>query len=193
MTEPASKHAGRVERRFRYFYEFANNQRPHDIIQTQVSVYLSPALLYLSWHDETGAFTNLFAQVSNQQLPQDVMEVDLGGPLHGAVGEQRLQWFRGSLQPVIEHRLIGRPQYQGILKQHGQRVDVDVEGQHDASGEEGVGLAVVSWKQRQPDFHACLAAGQPQGLQQVALLPVGATGGPNILHTLGQHYWRTKW
>lgn len=121
------------------------------------------------------------------------MEVDLGGPLYGAVGEQRLQWLRGSLQPIIENGLIGCPQYQGILKQHSQRVDVDVERQHDASGEKGVGLAMVSGKQRQPDFHACLATGQPQGLQQVAFLPVGATGGPHILHTLSQHYWRTKW
>ena len=121
------------------------------------------------------------------------MEVDLGGPLYGAEGEQCLQWLRGSLQPIIEDGLIGSPEYQGVLEQHSQRVDIDVEGQHDASGEEGVGLAVVPGKQRQPDFHARLAAGQPQGLQQVALLPVGATGGPHVLHTLSQHHRRTKW
>lgn len=121
------------------------------------------------------------------------MEVDLGGSLYSAVRKQRLQWLRGSLQPIIQHSLIGCPQYQGILKQHSQWVDVDVEGQHDASGEEGVGLAMVPRKQRQPDFHPCLTTGQPQGLQQVALLPIGATGGPHVLHTLGQDYRRTKW
>lgn len=120
------------------------------------------------------------------------MEVDLGGPLHSAVGEQRFQWLRGALHPIIEHSLIGCPQDQGVLKQHSQRVDVDVERQHDAPGEEGVGLAMVSGKQRQPDFHAGLTTGQPQGLQQVALLLVGATGGPHILHTLGQHHRGAK-
>ncbi|TNN81198.1 hypothetical protein EYF80_008532 [Liparis tanakae] len=109
-----------------------------------------------------------------------------------AEGEQRFQWLRGALHPVVEHRLIGGPQHQGVLEQHGQRVDVDVERQHDAPGEEGVGLAMVSGKQRQPDFHAGLATGQPQGLQQVALLLVGATGGPHILHTLGQHHRGAK-
>lgn len=122
-----------------------------------------------------------------------MVEVDLGGPLYGAEWEQRLEWLRGSLHPIIKHSLIGSPQYQGVLEQHSQRVDVDVERQHDASGEEGVGLAVVPRKQRHPDFHPRLTAGQPQGLQQVALLPVGATGGPHVLHTLGQHYRRTKW
>lgn len=147
-------------------------------------------MLIIWCHD---ASTYLFAQVADQQLPKDVVEVDLGGSLHGAVGEQRLQRLRGPLQPVVEHGLVGRPQHQGVLEQHGQGVDVDVEGQHDAPGQERVGLAVVSGEQWQPDLHARLSAGQPQRLQQVALLPVGATGGPHVLHTLGQDYRRTKW
>lgn len=80
--------------------------------------------------------TYLFAQVANQQLPQDVVEVDLGGPLYGTVGEQCLQRLGGSLQPVVEYGLIGGSQDQGVLKQHSQRIDVDVEGQHYAPGEE---------------------------------------------------------
>lgn len=116
--------------------------------------------------------TYLFAQVSNQQLPQDVVEVDLGGPLYGTVGEQCLQRLGGSLQPVVEHGLVGCSQYQGVLKQHSQRVDVDVEGQHYAPGQEGVRLPMVSGEQRKPYFHSCLSAGQPEGFQQVALLLV---------------------
>lgn len=133
--------------------------------------------------------TNLFAKVANQQLPQDVVEVDLGGSLYRAVRKQRLQWLRGPLQPVVQYRLIGRSQHQCVLKQHSQRIDVDVEGQHDASGEERVRLPMVPGEQRQPNFHSRLATGQPQGLQQVALLLVGATGGPNILHALSEHDW----
>lgn len=120
------------------------------------------------------------------------MEVYLGGSFYGAEGEQSLEWLRRSLQPIIQHGLVSGPQYQGVLKQDRQRVNVDVEGQHDSPGEEGVGLAMVPRKQRQPDFHPCLTAGQPQGLQQVALLSVGATGGPHVLYTLSQYYRRTK-
>lgn len=141
--------------------------------------------------------THLFAQVADQQLPQDVVEVDLGRPLHGAEGEQRLQWLRAggggaALQPVVVHRLVGGAQHQRVLEEHGQRVDVDVEGQHDAAGEEGVRLAVVAGEQRQPHLHAGLAARQPQRLQQVALLAVGAAGGPHVLHALGQHHRRAE-
>lgn len=120
------------------------------------------------------------------------MEVDLGGPLYGAEGEQCFKWLRRALQTIVKHSLVGGPQHQGVLKQHSQGVDVDVEGQHYASGEEGVGLAMVPWEQRQPHFHPCFTAGQPQGLHEVALLPVGATGGPHVLHTLSQHDRRTK-
>lgn len=98
----------------------------------------------------------LFTQVANQQLPQDVVEVDLGGPLNSAVGKHCLQWLRGSLQPIIEHSLVGSPQNQGVLKQHSQRIDVDMERQHYAPGQERVGLSVVSGEQRQPYFHSCL-------------------------------------
>lgn len=138
---------------------------------------------------------HLFAQVADQQLPQDVVEVDLGRPLHGAEGEQCLQWLGGggaALQAVIVHRLVGGAQHQRVLEEHGQRIDVDVEGQHDAAGEEGVRLAMVAGEQRQPHLHAGLTARQPQRFQQVALLAVGAAGGPHVLHALRQHHRRAE-
>lgn len=100
------------------------------------------------------------------------MEVDLGGPFYGAVGEQRLQWLGGPLQSVVQHGLVGCSEHQGVLKQHSQRVDVDVEGQHYAPGKEGVGLSMVPGEKRKPHFHSCFSTGQPQGFQQVTLLLV---------------------
>lgn len=93
-----------------------------------------------------------------------MVEVDLGCPLYGTEREQCFKWLRRALQTIIKHSLVGSAQHQGILKKNSQRVDVDVEREHNASGEEGVGLAMVAWEERQPHFHPCLTAGQPQRL-----------------------------
>lgn len=47
-------------------------------------------------------------------------------------------------------------------------------------------------KKGQPHLHSGLATGQPQSLQQVALLLVTATRGPHVLYTLSQNHGRTE-
>lgn len=140
-----------------------------------------------------GQQEGLLAQIAHQQLPQDVVEVDLGGALHRAEGKEPLGRLAGATQPLIQHSLVGGAQHQGILEEHGQRVDVDVEGQHDSARQEGVRLAVVPRKEGQPHLHARLPARQPQRLQQVPLLTVGAAGRPHVLHAMCQNHRRAEW
>lgn len=76
---------------------------------------------------------------------------------------------------VVEHSVVD-----GTEDQRVQRVDVDVEGQHDPLGQEGVRLALVPGEEREPDLHARPAAAQPQGLQEVTLLLVGPARRPDV-------------
>lgn len=136
----------------------------------------------------------LLAQIPHQQLAQDVMEVDLRRALHRAEREERLQRLggRGGVSAVEERGFVRGAQDEGVLEQNGQRVDVDVEGQHDPAGQKGMRFTVIPGEERKPHLHPRLAAGQPQRLRQVALFTVVATGGPDVLHTLSQNHGRTE-
>lgn len=128
----------------------------------------------------------LLAQIPHQQLAQDVMEVDLRRALHRTEREERLQRLGGggAVSAVEQHGFVRGAQDESVLEQNGERVDVDVEGQHDPAGQKGVRFAVIPGEERKPHLHPRLAAGQPQSLRQVTLLAVVATGGPDVLHTL---------
>ncbi|KAF3815999.1 hypothetical protein GH733_016104 [Mirounga leonina] len=108
-------------------------------------------------------------EVPDQQLPQNVVEVDLRGSLHNTVREEHLHLLPSTaprVQGIIEQSVIDSTEDQCVFKQNSQGVDIDVKRQHDPLGQEGMGLAVVPGEEREPHFHPCPSAAQPEGLQK---------------------------
>ena len=81
------------------------------------------------------------------------------------------------------------PEEDGFFEEDRQRIDVELERQHDPLGHESVALVSFTWIQRQPHSHPVGSAAQPQRLRQMRFAGTHRSriGNPQYLHTRSQH------